>query len=72
LRNQGIVYAIRTTHGPANSEFAIAWLSQLPIKRSHNHRLEVLAKTFLHANLMIYLKCNFTGEIYGQRFGSPF
>jgi endonuclease/exonuclease/phosphatase family metal-dependent hydrolase len=34
-------------YGPANSEFAIAWLSHLPIRRSHNHRLEILAKTLL-------------------------
>jgi endonuclease/exonuclease/phosphatase family metal-dependent hydrolase len=38
-------------YGPANSEFAIAWLSHLPIKRSHNHRLAVLAKTLLEVEV---------------------
>ncbi|MHB8642766.1 MAG: endonuclease/exonuclease/phosphatase family protein [Gaiellaceae bacterium] len=34
-------------YGEANSEFAVAWLSRLPIERSENHRLPVLAKTLL-------------------------
>jgi endonuclease/exonuclease/phosphatase family metal-dependent hydrolase len=34
-------------YGEANSEYAIAWLSRLPILRSRNHRLAVLAKTLL-------------------------
>jgi exodeoxyribonuclease-3 len=34
-------------YGEANSEYAVAWLSRLPIARSTNHRLPVLEKTLL-------------------------
>ena len=34
-------------YGEANSEFAVAWLSRLPIARAANHRLPVLDKTLL-------------------------
>ncbi len=34
-------------YGEANSEFAVAWLSRLPVIRSQNHRLPVLEKTLL-------------------------
>jgi exodeoxyribonuclease-3 len=34
-------------YGDANSEFAVAWLSRVPITYSENHRLPVLAKTLL-------------------------
>jgi len=37
--------------GEANSEFHIAWLSRLPVVRSENHRLPVLAKTLLEIEL---------------------
>lgn len=33
--------------GEANNECHVAWLSRLPIQRSENHRLAVLAKTLL-------------------------
>jgi exodeoxyribonuclease III len=39
-------------YGPANSEFAIAWLSRLPIEASRNHRLKILAKTLLEIGVM--------------------
>src|SRR5689334_44628 len=38
---------MRLVYGEANSEFAIAWLSRLPIVQSQNHRLPILAKTLL-------------------------
>jgi endonuclease/exonuclease/phosphatase family metal-dependent hydrolase len=34
-------------YGEANSPFAVAWLSRLPIERAQNHRLPVLEKTLL-------------------------
>jgi endonuclease/exonuclease/phosphatase family metal-dependent hydrolase len=34
-------------YGEANTAFAVAWLSRLPIARSENHRLDVLEKTLL-------------------------
>jgi exodeoxyribonuclease III len=34
-------------YGEANSEFAVAWLSRLPVARAQNHRLRVLEKTLL-------------------------
>jgi endonuclease/exonuclease/phosphatase family metal-dependent hydrolase len=34
-------------YGEANSPFAVAWLSRLPIERAKNHRLPVLEKTLL-------------------------
>src|SRR5438132_3196774 len=38
---------MQLVYGEANSEWAVAWLSKLPILRSRNHRLPVLAKTLL-------------------------
>lgn len=38
--------------GEANSEFHIVWLSRLPVVRSENHRLPVLAKTLLEIELL--------------------
>jgi exodeoxyribonuclease-3 len=34
-------------YGDANSEYAVAWLSRLPVATSRNHRLPVLEKTLL-------------------------
>jgi endonuclease/exonuclease/phosphatase family metal-dependent hydrolase len=34
-------------YGEANSPFAVAWLSGLPVERAQNHRLPVLEKTLL-------------------------
>jgi exodeoxyribonuclease III len=34
-------------YGDANSEYAVAWLSRLPVAQSRNHRLPVLEKTLL-------------------------
>ena len=34
-------------YGEANSEYAVAWLSRLPVERFENHRLPVLEKTLL-------------------------
>ncbi len=38
-------------YGEANSRFAVAWLSRLPVVRSENHRLSVLEKTLLKVEL---------------------
>ena len=38
-------------YGEANSRFAVAWLSRLPVVRSENHRLAVLEKTLLEVEL---------------------
>lgn len=38
---------MRLAYGQANNEYAIAWLSRLPIAHTRNHRLPVLAKTLL-------------------------
>jgi endonuclease/exonuclease/phosphatase family metal-dependent hydrolase len=38
-------------YGEANSEFAVAWLSRLPVARSENHRLPVLEKTLLEVEV---------------------
>ena len=38
-------------YGQANSAFAVAWLSRLPIVRCQNHRLPVLDKTLLEVEL---------------------
>jgi endonuclease/exonuclease/phosphatase family metal-dependent hydrolase len=34
-------------YGEANSEFAVAWLSRLPVEGWRNHRREIFAKTLL-------------------------
>ena len=38
---------MRVAYGDANSAFAVAWLSRLPIERVENHRFAALAKTLL-------------------------
>jgi exodeoxyribonuclease III len=38
---------MQLVYGDANSEYAVAWLSRLPIAQSANHRLPVLDKTLL-------------------------
>ncbi len=38
-------------YGEANSEFAVAWLSRLPVDRVENHRLPVFAKTLLEMEI---------------------
>src|SRR5205823_9469782 len=43
---------MQLVYGEANSAFAVAWLSRLPIMRSRNHRLPVLAKTLLEVAVM--------------------
>jgi len=51
---QTLAHALRMhlVSGQAKSEFAVAWLSQLPIERSRNHRLKVLAKTLLEVEIV--------------------
>lgn len=38
--------------GEANSEYHVAWLSRLPVRRRENHRLAVLAKTLLEIEVV--------------------
>ncbi len=38
---------MQLAYGEANSEYAVAWLSRLPIAKSENHRLPALEKTLL-------------------------
>jgi endonuclease/exonuclease/phosphatase family metal-dependent hydrolase len=38
---------MQAVYGDANSPFAVAWLSRVPIERSENHRLPILEKTLL-------------------------
>lgn len=38
---------MQLAYGEANSAYAVAWLSRLPVTRSQNHRLPVLDKTLL-------------------------
>ncbi len=38
---------MQLVYGEANSEYAVAWLSRLPVARSENRRLPVLDKTLL-------------------------
>lgn len=42
---------MQLVYGDANSEYAVAWLSRLPITRSANHRLPVLEKTLLEVEV---------------------
>jgi exodeoxyribonuclease III len=42
---------LQVVYGEANSEYAVAWLSRLPIARSANHRLPVLEKTLLEVEV---------------------
>jgi endonuclease/exonuclease/phosphatase family metal-dependent hydrolase len=41
------VLDMQLVYGEGNSEFAVAWLSRLPVAGSENHRLAVLDKTLL-------------------------
>jgi endonuclease/exonuclease/phosphatase family metal-dependent hydrolase len=38
-------------HGEANSPFAVAWLSRLPVERAENHRVPALDKTLLEVEI---------------------
>jgi exodeoxyribonuclease III len=42
---------MQAVYGEANSKYAVAWLSRLPIVRSANHRLPVLEKTLLEVEV---------------------
>jgi exodeoxyribonuclease-3 len=42
---------MQLVYGDANSEFAVAWLSRLPLARSENHRPPVLEKTLLEVEV---------------------
>ena len=42
---------MQLVYGEANSEYAVAWLSRLAVKRSENHRLPVLEKTLLEVEV---------------------
>jgi exodeoxyribonuclease-3 len=46
---EGLAAALdmQLVYGDANSSYAVAWLSRLPVARSTNHRLPVLDKTLL-------------------------
>jgi endonuclease/exonuclease/phosphatase family metal-dependent hydrolase len=43
----GAHLGMTVVYGEANSAFAVAWLSRLPVERAENHRLPQLAKTLL-------------------------
>ena len=38
-------------YGEANSDYAVAWLSRLPVARTENHRLSLLDKTLLEVEV---------------------
>ena len=42
---------MQLVYGEANTEYAVAWLSRLPIAHSENHRLPVLEKTLLEVEV---------------------
>jgi exodeoxyribonuclease III len=42
---------MQLVYGEANSEWAVAWLTRLPLLRSTNHRLPVLAKTLVEVEV---------------------
>ncbi len=42
---------MRLVYGEANSDFAVAWLSALPVRGTTNHRLPTLEKTLLELDL---------------------
>ena len=57
-------------YGEANSEFAVAWLSRVPVERFENHRLPVLAKTLLEieaGGLRFYSTHLVHGDVVAQR-----
>jgi endonuclease/exonuclease/phosphatase family metal-dependent hydrolase len=39
-------------YGEANSEYAVAWLSRLPIERAQNHRHSIFVKTLIEVELL--------------------
>lgn len=43
---------MQLAYGKANGKFHVAWLSRLPILRSTNHRLPILAKTLLEIQVV--------------------
>jgi exodeoxyribonuclease III len=43
----GARLGMEVVYGEANSQFAVAWLSRVPIARAENHRLPQLEKTLL-------------------------
>jgi exodeoxyribonuclease III len=47
----GARLAMEVVYGEANSEFAVAWLSRVPIARAENHRLPQLEKTLLEVEV---------------------
>src|SRR6266513_448029 len=38
-------------YGEANSDYAVAWLSRLPVARTENHRLPLLDKTLVEVEV---------------------
>ena len=42
---------MQLVYGQANSDYAVAWLSRVPVARSENHRLPVLDKTLLEIEM---------------------
>jgi exodeoxyribonuclease-3 len=50
----GLRLGMEVVYGEANSEFAVAWLSRLPIERAENHKLPQLAKTLLEIEVPGY------------------
>jgi exodeoxyribonuclease III len=50
----GARLGMSVVYGEANSEFAVAWLSRLPIMRTENHKLPQLAKTLLEIETPAY------------------
>ncbi len=42
---------MQLVYGEANSDYAVAWLSRLPVTRSENHRLPVLDKTLIEIDV---------------------
>jgi exodeoxyribonuclease-3 len=50
----GASLGMEVVYGEANSEFAVAWLSRLPIERAKNYKLPQLAKTLLEIEVPGY------------------
>jgi len=47
----GASLEMQVVYGQANSEYAVAWLSRLPVAGTKNHRLPVLEKTLLEVEV---------------------
>lgn len=43
---------MQLAYGQANSAFAVAWISHLPMERRRNHRLKALSKTLLEVEVV--------------------